>query len=281
MPAASSLLQQRPGKSASDNPGFTLIELLVVIAVIAILASLLLPSLSNAKEKARQSRCISNLRQIGIGTTLYASDHQDTFHHYRNRDGQITVPNHGQWSLGPRYPDLLSTANVNHMEIMYWGLPYLTYFGGTREVFRCPSARIVDEWREDGLRFEREFWMNSTYGINQYAVISPDTAETFVRRIGSLQSPQTTVFANDSAEQRMEGPEDSLGLWPGYQECLVQWKYKLAGHYPGVKLEFEWFRHNRYSSVLWVPGNVSTIKHSRGVDFRWYTGATPLESPRF
>jgi len=74
--------------------GFTLIELLVVVAIIAILAALSLPALSRAKASARQSVCVSNLRQIGLGIHLYAGDNADTLPAAPNLTGDDIATNH-------------------------------------------------------------------------------------------------------------------------------------------------------------------------------------------
>ena len=79
--------------SQARKRGFTLIELLVVIAIIAILAALLLPALAHAKESAKRAGCLNNLRQLGIGVMIYATQNNDAIIPDRLDGG-------GQWTPG-------------------------------------------------------------------------------------------------------------------------------------------------------------------------------------
>jgi prepilin-type N-terminal cleavage/methylation domain-containing protein len=119
---------------------FTLIELLVVIAIIAILAALLLPSLSAAKERGRRTRCISNLRQFGLAYTLYANDNQHTVLETYETGGQY------------RQPSVVVMYNLPGLSYFTWEAvsPYLpgvnaTPTGADRGgIWVCPSAPAMD-----------------------------------------------------------------------------------------------------------------------------------------
>src|SRR5262245_853212 len=111
-------LVQRTGCRLRTSTAFTLIELLVVIAIIAILASMLLPALSRAKETARAAKCIGNLRQVGIGMLMYAEDSNNLLHH----KAPNSIPNNGQWYANPRTTVLLPADH----ELAYWGVAYIS-----------------------------------------------------------------------------------------------------------------------------------------------------------
>ena len=94
--------------------GFTLIELLVVIAIIAILAAILFPVFARAREKAKQTQCLSNVKQIGLGLMMYTSDYDDCMPFYY-------APNHK-----PRPPELPDLSAISDYGSVLAGSIYPT-----------------------------------------------------------------------------------------------------------------------------------------------------------
>ena len=121
--------------------GFTLIELLVVIAIIAILAGMLLPALSQGKEKAHLAACIGNLRQIGLSTQLYSQDHANRFPE-KNVSGEIqpgvTLQWNAQYSMGGADPVAIHCYQREFPPARY--RPLNAYMAPS-QVYRCPRDK--------------------------------------------------------------------------------------------------------------------------------------------
>ncbi len=159
--------KSRGSSRRRSEEAFTLIELLVVIAIIAILASLLLPALSGAKARAQRLQCTSQMKQIGLGFTLFASDHNNQY--------PPTAYSTGDYQYQLSWDDYLNHyigGKTPEADLILGASGILADKGTIPKILKCPADRIeiTIVWAVFGQR--RTYAMN--YAGPDFALTSPN-----------------------------------------------------------------------------------------------------------
>jgi len=233
------------------STAFTLIELLVVIAIIAILAAILFPVFAQAKEAAKKSSCLSNVKQIGTATYLYVNDYDDAIFAHRFNCGATQANGFSAVQVCPMYLDgngsLLSTApdqtNISSPVNMRQFWVYTIYpYTKSYSLFKCPDAAnaffpgsggAVKFTKGDGAQNGQDYGGQNSYGMN-FGWMSPAAASN--GGSVSLASPpvMTSVPRISSTILIMDSGYWNVGPDVTNSTGLTNCSHLTAGVCPGI-----------------------------------------------
>jgi len=248
---------------------FTLIELLVVIAIIAILAALLLPALSKAKEQGRHAACINNLKQLSLSFLIYVDDFRDIFPAGANR--APTLPVREDWI----YWNADDFRIINPARRDPNKAPLTAYLGGfNTNLFRCPGDKDVLKRQPVAghLAYLFSYTANSLYldannenrGITSLYTGDDGWNERSVLHFRSTQirSPATKLMlVEEHANPSAALPDD--GRWTPTGKDPKSIGLAHPPPYPSAD-SFISNRHNKRGTVALADGHVETVKPDFG-----------------
>jgi prepilin-type N-terminal cleavage/methylation domain-containing protein len=222
---------------------FTLIELLVVIAIIAILAALLLPALSKAKEKAKTVQCFSNLRQMGLATHLYAGDYND------NIPGDSFGSGYFFASMLAPYVSAINFDPQRGQDVSYLSTNF-SQIG----VYRCPSFRST-KWPSP---FSLHYTIN-TIDFARYAA-SKTYAPAAYQKLSSVPTGPTKVaYLAEINSEGLNGPTDFVvwNIWSSIDTSFGQ--YATANSDPRM-IHASDKRHGGSTCLVFMDGHNEVVK---------------------